>query len=140
MSHVRGKQLRVRLRPPAGFWAFNSLAVAYETDQTPRVTRIKPASAKTAEGHNVLPDLLSTDNRYYAMPNIGDRAELTLKAPPEQPGMKRTIFLHSRGWYELHLTNQGPPATTMIEKMNTTADGAAQFAAAQFAEWQAGRH
>jgi hypothetical protein len=86
----------------------------------------------------VLPDLLSTDSRYYAMPNIGDRAELRFDAPPEKPGMKRTVFLHSRGWYELHLNSDGPPATSMLEKINTTVDGAAQFAAAQFAEWQAG--
>jgi hypothetical protein len=139
VRQVRGDQLRIRLRPPAGFWALNSFAVAYEQADPVRITSIKPVSATTSDGRNVLPDLLSSDERYYAMPNIGDRAELTFKATPEQPGMKRTIFLHSRGWYELHLSNQGPPATSMLEKMNTTVDGAAQFAAAEFAQWQAGR-
>jgi hypothetical protein len=138
-SHVSGDRLRIRLRPPAGFWALNSFAVAYETADAVRITPIKPASARTSDGRNVLPDLLSDDSRYYAMPNVGDRAELRFDAPPEKPGMKRTIFLHSRGWYELHLNADGPPATSTLEKINTTADGAAQFAAAQFAEWQAGR-
>jgi len=139
VRQTRGDQLRIRLRPPAGFWALNSFAVVYEEADPVRITRVPLASAKTSDGRNILRDLRSSDESYYAMPNIGDRAELTFKAPPEQRGMKRSVFLHSRGWYELHLNNQGPPATSMLEKLNTTTDGAAQFAAAEFAEWKAGR-
>jgi hypothetical protein len=100
-SHVRGDKLHIRIRPPLGFWALNSFAIDYDDDRTSAVTRIAPVSAKTNSGRDVLADLLSSDHRYYAMPSTSDRAEIQFTAPPEKPGLKRTIFLHSRGWYQL---------------------------------------
>jgi hypothetical protein len=138
ISRVSGERLRIRLRPPRGFWALNSLA-AYYADRPVTVTRVPPTFAQTSDGADVLPDLLAGDDRYYSMPSTGDRAELRFQAPPVKPGTKRTIFLHSRGWYQLHLNTSGEPALDTIEKITQIPDGAARFAAEEFARWRTER-
>jgi hypothetical protein len=52
--------------------------------------------------------------------------------------MERTVFLHSRGWYQLHLRNQGPPDLITFTKILTVPGAAVQFAADRFTEWQHG--
>lgn len=140
VSHARGSRLRIRLRPPLGFWAMNSFAIDYGNEAPVEVTKVKPVLAKTSEGRNVLPELLSSDDRYYAMPKTTDRAEIHFQAPPEKPGMKRTVFLHSRGWYQLHLNTKTEPATDIISRINNTHDGAAQFAAMEYSKWISSRN
>ena len=103
ISHVRGNQVRIRMRPPVGFWAFNSFAIAYSDGEAVTVNRVAAKAARTSEGKDVLADLTAVDDRYYPMPENTDRAELVFNAPPAKAGMDHTVFLHSRGWYQLHL-------------------------------------
>jgi hypothetical protein len=139
-SRVSGDKLRVRLRPPAGFWALNSFAIDYDDDRTLEVTRIAPVHAQTSTGVDVLADLLASDNRYYRMPSTDDRAEIRFNAPPEKPGLKRTIFLHSRGWYQLHLNTEHEPDAAALDSIFNHPDGAASFAAKEYASWLATRN
>jgi hypothetical protein len=140
-SHIRGDKLRIRLRPPLGFWALNSFAMDYDGDHAPAViTRIAPVSAKTNDGRDVLADLLSSDDRYYAMPSTSDRAEIQFKAPPEKPGLRRTIFLHSRGWYQLHLNTAREPDALALDGIFNHVDGAVRFAAKEYAAWKANQN
>jgi hypothetical protein len=138
VSHVTGTQLRIRMRPPVGYWAFNSFAVAYGAGKAVTVSHIPANSARTSEGKDVLQDLAVADDRYYPMPDVTDQAELTFPAPPRKAGSERTVFLHSRGWYQLHLRNQGPPDLTTFNKILTVPGAAVQFAADRFTEWQHG--
>lgn len=138
VSGVRGDQLRVRMRPPVGFWAFNSFAVAYTEDRAVELERISPLSATTSEDEDVLSELMSIDDRYYVMPEMTDRAEIVFAAPPLKPEMKRTVFLHTRGWYELHLRNTSEPDVATFISVMTVPGAAVQFAADQYMEWQQG--
>jgi hypothetical protein len=138
VSRVRGSELRLRLRPPVGFWAFNSFAIAYGDGQAVTVKRLGSTVAKTSEGRDILPDLAATDDRYYPMPNTTDRAELTFTAPARMAGTDRTVFLHSRGWYQLHLRDSGPPDLVTFNKVLNEPGAAVQFAADRFAEWRQG--
>ncbi len=133
-----GDQMRIRLRPPAGFWAFNSFRIAYGIDAPKRVRHVAPQYARTVEGMDVLPSLKASDDRYYSMPYTTDRAEIRFAAPPEEAGLSRTLFLHSRGWYQLHLRNSAEPNLAAIEKLMTQPGASAQFAADRFAEWRQG--
>jgi hypothetical protein len=138
VSRARGTQLRIRLRPPVGFWALNSFAVAYGAGQPVSVHRVAAKSAVTWDHKDVLEDLAAVDDRYYPMPSTTDRAELTFQAPPRQPGMHRTVFLHSRGWYQLHLNANGEPDETTLTKLISTPGAPVRFAAERFAEWKKG--
>jgi hypothetical protein len=136
ISHVPGTRLRIRLRPPVGFWALNSFAVAYGEGQELNIRRIAAKSAVTWEHKDVLADLAGVDDRYYPMPYTTDRAELTFPAPPRNPGMLRTVFLHSRGWYQLHLNSNGEPDNTTLMKLMSVPGAPVQFAVDRFAEWR----
>jgi len=136
ISQARGEQIRIRLRPPRGFWALNSFAMHYDASEALEVTRVRPDVATAVGGVDVLPQLLASDDRYYSMPTTLDRAELEFPAPPPKPGMKRTVLLHTRGWYMLHLNTTEEPATSLLQKIVETPGEAARFAAAEYARWR----
>ncbi len=140
VSRARGDQLRIRIQPPAGFWALNSFAIDYSADRSVSVERLKPTTALDDKGKNVLPDLATDDDRYLAMPNVGDAADLTFPAPSQHAGTDRTIFLHSRGYYRLHLASTGEPDTKTLQEIENVPGAAARFAANHFAQWQIAQH
>jgi hypothetical protein len=137
VSHVPGTQLRLRMKPPVGFWAFNSFAAAYAS-QPVNINRVAAKSARTSDGKDVLQDLAAADDRYYPMPDNSDQAEVTFPAPARKAGQDRTVFLHSRGWYQLHLRNNSDPDPATLSKVLTVPGAAVQFAADRFTEWRQG--
>ena len=139
VSLASGSELRLRLRPPLGFWALNSVAVDYGGEAPLAVTRIRPHIATTDDGRSVLTELLSADDTYYAMPTTTDRAEIRFQAPTVRPGLKRTLFLHSRGWYELHLNTSTAPDTALLDQLRTVPEATARFAAEEYAKWRSTR-
>jgi hypothetical protein len=140
VSHVQGDQLRLRIHPPAGFWALNSFAVDYSADRPISVQTLKPATAQDQLGKNVLPDLASVDGRYLAMPNIGDTTDITFQAPALKDGAERAVFLHSRGYYKLHISGTGEPDKKTLDAFQKVPGSAAHFAATQYAYWQTTEH
>lgn len=136
VSRVPGDELQIQIRPPAGFWALNYFAVDYGSEIGPRVETLRPAKAQEASGRDVLSELLAVDNSYYTMPVRGNRAYVTFPAPAPRPGMRRTVFLHSRGYYRLHLTPQGEPNTAVLREFGEVPDAAARLAALRYSQEQ----
>ena len=132
LSHVRGDSVRIRIRPPYGFWALNSFAMAYRTTGEVQVTTLEPASARTSDGRDVLGDLRSADDRYYAMPSTGDYGFVTFKAPLVALGATRTVFVHARGYYRMHLDPTAPPDSATLTRFFSSPDAAALFAAERY--------
>jgi hypothetical protein len=132
LSHVRGDSVRIRLRPPYGFWALNSFRMAFHARANLHAITLTPNAARTSDGHEVLENLIDADDRYYAMPNTGDYGYVTFEAPPLRAGMARTVFVHARGYYRLHLDPAGAPDTATLARFSDTPDAAAWFAAAQY--------
>jgi hypothetical protein len=139
LSHVQGDKVRIRITPPAGFWALNSFNMDYSPDRPVSVEKIAPTTARDLQGKDVLPELVAVDDHYYAMPGMGDTADLTFRAPPRHAGAERAVFLHSRGYYKLHVSATGDPDTKTLEAIKNVPGSAARFAAAQFGQWQIAR-
>jgi hypothetical protein len=139
VSRVRGDRVRLRVRPPAGFWALNSFAADYADDQPVQVTTVRPSRAWEDGGRDRLSDLLAGDDRYYDMPRTGDRGYVTFPAPPSVPGLARTVLLHSRGYYRLHLPLGGDPQTEALNQIAAVPGAPLRLAASRYAEWQAAR-
>jgi len=51
-------------------------------------------------------------------------------------GLSRTVFLHSRGYYRLHLPETGEPELAMLERLRSEPGTAVRFAADRYAEWK----
>jgi len=133
VSRAVGDSVRLRIRPPSGFWALNSFAMSYEGGDPVAVDTLAPVSARTHDGRDVTADLASVDDRYYAMPTTTDRAVVTFRAPAPRAGMERSIFVHTRGYYRLHLDERGAPDVAALERIATRPDAAARLAAERYA-------
>jgi len=135
VSRVKGDHVHIRLQPPAGFWAINSMAIDYSPQQNLEMTRAAPQSARTSAGKDVLPDLQAADRRYYQAVQ-GDSASIEFAAPPVRRAMNRTVFLHSSGYYRPDIRSQGPADSTTLSKIFQTPDGLARLAAERYAAWR----
>ncbi len=136
-SHVKGDRLNIRIRPPKGFWALNSFAVDYTPNQPVELLTLHPIECVDSNGLDRLAQIASNDNSYYDMPDIGNRGYISFKAPPPRPDMKRTVFLHTRGYYRLHLDNKGQPNLDLLTRIMTVPDALARFSGMRFPAWQA---
>jgi hypothetical protein len=132
LSKVEGDSLRIRIRPPRGFWALNYFAIDYSADHPLAVETIAPRSASDDA---ILAAVTAADTLYHAMPNTGDRAMLEFPAPPTPRGKERTIVLHSRGWYRLHLRPAGPPDTAMVRRVLEEPGAAVEYSTSQYRQW-----
>lgn len=139
VSRVSGDEVKIKIRPPVGFWALNSFLAEYSEEGKVTVTSVKPASARDKSGRNILQEISKVDGDYYAMPVVGDRAWVSFPALPEQPGVQRTIFLHSRGYYRLHLEGAGEPDNRMLQEVREVPGAAVRMAARLFGQWKADR-
>jgi hypothetical protein len=70
------------------------------------------------------------------MPTNNDRAYLTFAAPPQRPGTVRTVFVHARGFYSIHIDPTGPPDVATLTRFAQVPDAAARFSADEFARRQ----
>ena len=135
LSRVQGDSVRIRMRPPRGFWALGYFAMDYSADEPVAVDTIHPRSAAGNNPGDILAAVSVADTIYHAMPNTGDRATLEFRAPPIARGKERTVVLHSRGWYRLHLTPTGPPDTAMVRRILEVPGAAVEYSASQYQQW-----
>jgi hypothetical protein len=136
VSGVSGDRLRIRFRPPSGFWALNSFEISYDAAGPVPFIRVPAESALTSGGTDMLKELASINKVYYSMPEIGDAAELQFRAPLRQPSMERTVFLHTSGWYQLHLRDSHEPDRSAFNDVLNTPGGIGRFAATQYDAWK----
>ena len=122
LSRVEGDEVRIRLRPPVGFWGLNSFQMDFSVDEPLQVESLALTLARTSEGEDVLSSLRAVDEEYYAMPEPGDWAELTFPAVDPPAGMEQTFILSTQGYYRLHLTADQPPDTVAIREIETVPD------------------
>jgi hypothetical protein len=138
VSRVTGDSVRIRFNPPLGFWALNSFAMDFGANGAVRVDTL-PLVAARDSARSVRAELAAADDRYYEMPNKGDRAYLTFRAPAERPGLERTVLLHSRGYYRLHLDAAGAADTVTLRRITLEPGATSRFAVERFGEWQLAR-
>jgi hypothetical protein len=118
LSDVPGDRLKIKLRPPAYFWRLDHLAVDYSEDLPVFTTEIEAARAVDRPGNDVRRILAANDDAYLVMPKIGDSADLEFAAPPERPGMSRSVVLKAGGFYRIHIQSQGEPQADLIDRLN----------------------
>lgn len=138
-SRALGDEVRLRIRPPGGFWALNSFRIDWGQGRELEVRKERPIEARDHRGVDRLGELAASDDRFYAMPTTDDRAFLSFRAPDVPAGMERTVFLHSRGYYQLHLPPGGEPDRETIRRITDVPGAAARFAADRYAAWRSQR-
>ncbi len=136
VSRVTGDEVRIRIRPPVGFWALNWLAMDYTEDTRLSVQTVPIEIAQDGRGQDVREQLAAADGVYHEMPRVGDEFLVSVPAPALEAELERTVFLHSRGYYRLHVVGEGDPNLTLLQEIEDVPDRAARFAVQRFLESQ----
>jgi hypothetical protein len=110
--------LRIKLESGSYFWEIDYVGVSIEqtAPETPKILHL--SHAVDENGNNVVDELLKEDALYYVQPEIGNEAELIFPAP-DQVG-KRTIILHSKGYYDILQDPKGPPKVKALKEIRKT--------------------
>jgi hypothetical protein len=72
-------------------------------------------TAYDQNGTDVLPGIKSDDAKYYNQPGINDRAYITFNVPAQDPKSIRTVFLHSKGYYDILRYTGGSPDMASLQ-------------------------
>jgi len=136
VSRVTGEEVRIRIRPPVGFWALDWLAMDYSEDTELSVQTVRVEAAQDDLGQDVREHLIAADGVYHKMPRVGNEFSVSIPAPASEAGVERTVFLHSRGHYRLHLDGEGEPNITLLQEIEKVPDRAARFAVQRFQEFR----
>jgi hypothetical protein len=128
ISDVPGDILRIRIRPPSGFWRFDAFAVDYGVETPASVMEISASAALDRSGRDVRETLSSVDGRYLVMPDNGDYADLDFAVPPALPGTARTVILKANGYYDPRISASGEPRLDLIQKIHSEPGATLRFA------------
>lgn len=99
LSEVADETITLRLETGFLFWELDYAAMDFTPDLNVTMTRVQPASVVDEEGTEVTSTLLKRDDKYLVQPDIGNAAVLLYPFDGE-PGITRSVFLHSSGYYQ----------------------------------------
>jgi hypothetical protein len=101
----------VNLKLVAGllFWDIDFIGLDYSADQTVVKTVVPVSSALDENRKNVSDLLLYDDDRYLIQPDVNNITNITFPSPAGLSGMTRSVFLHSKGNYEILRETKGKP-------------------------------
>jgi hypothetical protein len=135
LSRVAGDNVTIRVNPPMGFWAIDYMALEFDDHPAAVVIEQRIEDARDQDGKEVA-DLMSTkDDRYQVMPRIGDWIEVEFEVPPRREGTKRTVFLQSHGYYEIHIDKNQPEQTALIAEIMATDGLIVEYSMDEYVKW-----
>jgi hypothetical protein len=111
--------VKIKLEAGSYFWeiGFVALCVEGEVIEPQSVSLVQQALDE--RGSDVSDLLRTSDQQYYIQPDIGNEATVTFQAPA--PGdERRTVILHSRGYYDILQDPQGLPKVKDLKEIRKT--------------------
>ena len=103
-----GRLIRMKLETGFKLWDLDYVAMDFSRDIQVRVDYVQPTAAKTETGKDIVPLLSKNDAKYYVQEKIGEEGFLVFQDSPEVRGMKKSVFLHTKGYYT-HVRNYPNP-------------------------------
>lgn len=101
--------LQIKLEYGFLFWEIDYAGLDFSEDRSMAVTTV-PLSAAFDQHETDIKGLLSgDDDLYYEQPSMGDAALLTFPAATVPDGCVRSVFLHTKGFYEILKHGEGKP-------------------------------
>lgn len=114
LSGISGNRVNVKLVSGVLFWDIDFAGMDFTAVEEPLKTVISPEKAIDESGKDVTPLLTYDDNNYLIQPFVNNEARLSFAVPPEVPGMERTVYLHSKGNYEVLRDARGKPDMELL--------------------------
>jgi hypothetical protein len=102
-----GRPLHVRVSGGLGFWRIDDAALSWQVPFDAELRRVAPVSARDPAGRDWREALRSVDGTSQVLGDRGDRLDLSFELPPIPAGRRRTAFLFTHGYYNVHRPPEG---------------------------------
>lgn len=109
ISRLGSGPVELKLESGFLFWETDYAGMDFSAAQAFEVQTVPLQKATDNKGKDVRKSLTADDKKYFVMPNIGDEAILEYSVPHATDGLQRSVFLHSKGYYEVIRKPHGKP-------------------------------
>lgn len=109
--------VKVRLSGGTGFWRVDAIALSTLIDERPRVRCLVPERAIGMDGSDQLAILAAADHRYNELAEYGDWLETSFSLPAVPPGVTRSVFLNTNGYYNPHTPARPEPSLRKLKQI-----------------------
>jgi len=116
LSDIETDIVKIKLVSGMLFWDIDYIGLDFSRDTELNKTIIPLNSATDEKGKDVTTLLTHDDKDYLIQPDPVNETILSFKASEKVPGFERTLFLHSKGNYEILRDTKGKPD---IEYLNS---------------------
>jgi hypothetical protein len=113
-SPTNDRMIRIKLESGFKFWELDYAAVDFSENSRITIDYMQPVSATTESGKDVTHFLTENDNNYYVQKNTGEEGVVIYNDSPGIPGMKKSVFLNAKGYYEHVRDYQYPPDKELL--------------------------
>jgi len=107
--------LELKLESGFLFWEIDSVGIDYTPDTVSSGAVASPKAGKDRSARLAARLLADDDRAYHTLHNTGDSLDLEFAAPPKVEGAKRSVFLHSKGYYQIIRQFSGKPDRAKLE-------------------------
>lgn len=113
---IDDQEIEIRLTSGYHFWEIDYAAIDLSQPQKidPQVIQIE--SAIDEKGIDVRSALMKAEGKYLVQPEVTNSAAINFSVPTLKEGFTRSIFLHTRGYYEYIRDYSGKPNTAELKK------------------------
>lgn len=103
LTGVEGDLVELQMNPPVGFWTLGYFGITFEQPLPASGEEVKIAITLDNSGKDISGLISQSDENYHLMPKTGDWFSAEYKAPAKPEGLDRTVFLKTKGWYDIHM-------------------------------------
>jgi hypothetical protein len=115
LTGVPSGPVTVKLVSGILFWDLDYAGMDFTSTEKLDKTFISLSEAIDENGTDVIPLLSKSDDKYLVQPLPVNKTDLIFNAPDILPGMERSVFLHSKGHYEILREGKGKPQTAYLK-------------------------
>ncbi|MDP4204629.1 MAG: hypothetical protein Q8859_01385 [Bacteroidota bacterium] len=116
LSKHNEKNIRLKLESGWLFWEIDYAGMDFSENNNLNIQRVGIDKATDQNKKEVHEYLLFDDNQYLNQPNFNDYVLLSFPVPKMKDGDQRTVFLHSKGNYEINQKSKGAPHIAKLKK------------------------
>lgn len=107
--------VKLRLRSGYLFWEIDYAALDFSADQPVSIVSLAADSAADQHGRDLRPALAAEDGNRYDQPEVGDAAALSFTIPHAPAGQIQSVFLATKGYYDILRKPQGKPSVSKLK-------------------------
>ena len=120
LSEVNNEQVNLKIESGFMFWELDYAALDFSDNEIVKTTIIKPTTANDENGNDVKTALSFTDKDYLSQPQVGNTALIKYKSVANEFS-KRSVILHTRGYYEYIRDYKGKPDVSYLKSFKKKA-------------------